>query len=158
MGTQDGEEWRLFDIDDWHPEGRRLNAAEAASFCADIKVFTSNRHPELTYCGDWRVSRAVALYTHKAIASRERLESMVAAFLADDPDYLTYEDRWQADLLRCIFGNPFAPLAADTPNVEPRIREMADSIYRLRAFDKMPDLGKLLVTSGCVAPDLVTHC
>jgi hypothetical protein len=35
---------------------------------------------------------------------------------------------------------------------------MAESIYRLRAFDRMPALGKELNISGCVDPDLVAHC
>ena len=158
VGDQDTEPWRFFSIDDWHPEGRRLNAAWAASHCAYILVLSSNRNPELKYCGAWRVARAIALHAHMAAASRDRLESMQAAFLADDPEYLTYEDHWQADLLRCVFRNPFRPLAADTLDVDPRIRDMAESIYRLRAFDRMPALGKTLDMSGCVDPDLVAHC
>jgi hypothetical protein len=157
-GDQETEEWRLFRIDDWHPEGRRLNAAQAASHCANVVVMSSQRNPELKYCGDWRVARSVALYAHLAGASRDRLVSMEAAFLAQDPEYLTYEDQWQADILRCVFRNPFRPLAADTLDVQPRIRDMAESIYRLRAFDRMPALGKELNISGCVDPDLVAHC
>ena len=157
-GDQDTEEWRLFKIDDWHPEGRRLNAACAARSCANVVVMSSPRNPELKYSGDLRVARSAALYAHLAGASRDSLESMEAAFLAKDPEYLTYEDRWQADLLRCVFRNPSRPLAPLSMDVGTRIRDMAESIYKLRAFDRMPALGKELNIGGGVDPALVTHC
>ena len=157
-GDQDTEGWRLYGIDDWHPEGRRLNAARAATHCADSRVISSNLDPKLTYCGEWFFARAAAIYAYTAIASRDKLESMEAAFLAEDPEYLTYEDHWQADLLRCVFRNPFRPITTDKLDVEPRIRDMAESIYSLGALDRMPALGKELDIGGCVDPDLVTHC
>jgi hypothetical protein len=158
VGGQDNEGWRLLSIDDWHPEGRRLNAALAASFCADSKVISSNVDPELKYCGDWLIARAAALFAYQAGASRDKLESTKAAFLAGDDDYLVYEDGWQADLVRCVFRSPFRPITADELDVEPRIRDVAESIYRLRDFDRMPVLGKELEVSGCVDHDLVSHC
>ena len=159
VGDQHTEEWRLLEIDHWHPEGRRLNAALAASFCADIKVMTrSMDQPELKYPGDWLIARAAALYAYKARASRDRLESMRAAWLSGDKDYLLYEHDRQADLLRCVFRNPFRPIAADGLDVEPRIRELAESIYSHHAFDRMLIFGKELELSGCVDPDLVSHC
>jgi hypothetical protein len=91
-------------------------------------------------------------------ACRDALERMEAAFLSRDPDHLMYEDGWQADAIRCVFRSPFQSAAADQLHVEPRIRDMAESIYRLRAFDKMPALGKELEASGCVDPELVSHC
>jgi hypothetical protein len=42
--------------------------------------------------------------------------------------------------------------------METYIRNMADSIYRLREFDRMPVLGKELEGRGCVDSDLVAHC
>lgn len=157
---QDTEEWRLFEIDDWHPEGRRENAAVAASRCADIEVYSSFVDSELKRPGDWNVARSVALYAYMAAASRDKLESMEAAFLAGGDDHLTYEDAWQADLLRCVFRNPFRPIGTYKLglDVDPRIRDMAESIYRLRAFDRMPVLGKELEASGCAVPDVVSHC
>ena len=156
--SQDSDERRSWRIDDWHPEGRRLNAAAAAVHCADNPVITSNMDSKVTWCGEWFIARAAAIYAYEAGASREKLESMEAAFLAQEDDYLMYEDRWQADLLRCIFRNPFRPIAADTLNAEPRIREMAESIYTVRDFDRMPVVGEELAGSGCVDPDLLSHC
>jgi hypothetical protein len=34
---------------------------------------------------------------------------------------------------------------------------MAESIYNLRAFDRMTDLGYELAESGVVIPDLISH-
>ena len=156
---QDTEDWRLFEIDDWHPEGRREHAAMSASLCAAIEVYTSGVDSELKTPGDWNVARCAALYAYMAIASREKLESMEAAFLAGDEDYPMYEDGWQADLIRCVFRNPFRPVGgADKLDVDPRIRDMAESIYRLRTFDKMPVLGNELEANGCAVLDIVSHC
>jgi hypothetical protein len=157
-GSQDTEEWRLYSIDDWHPERRRLNAAHAASICAENRVISSQVDPKVTFCGEWFFARAAAIFAYEAGASRDRLESMRTAFLAGDKDYLMYEDRWQADLVRCVFRSPFGPIDTDKLDAEPRIREMAESIYSLRAFDGMPVLGKELAVSGCVDPELVSHC
>lgn len=154
----DTEDWRLYEIDDWHPEGRRENAARAVSRCADIVVYTSGVDSELKTPGDWNVARGAALYAYMAAASRDKLESMEAAFLAGDKDYPMYEDGWQADLIRCVFRNPFRPAGTDKLDVNPRIRDMAESIYRLRAFDRVPVLGKELEDSGCEDPELVSHC
>lgn len=160
VGTRDTETRRLLEIDDWHPEGRRRNAATAARFCANTRIVGSEADPQLRYCGDWSLARAAALYAYKARASRCSLESMeaAAALRSEDIDYLMYEDGWQADLVRCIFGNPFRPIATDKLDVEPRSRDLAESIYRLRAFDRMPILGKELGASACVDSDLVSHC
>ncbi len=153
----DTEDWRLYEIDDWHPEGRRENAAIAASRCTDIKVYTSGVDDELKTPGDWNVARGAALFAYLAAASRDELESLEAAFLAGDQDNL-YDDHWQADLIRCLFRNPFRPAGTDILNPEPQIRDMAESIYKLRTFDKMPALGKALEASGCQASDVVSHC
>jgi hypothetical protein len=158
VGAQDTVGRGLLSIDDWHPEGRRLNAALAAKLCADSKIITSSVDPELKYCGDWLIARAAALYAFKAGASRDRLESMKAAFLSEGAGYLIYEDGWQADLVRCVFRNPFRPIAAAKLDVKPRIGDTAESIYRLRAFDSLPLLGKELEVIGCVDSDLVSHC
>ncbi len=139
---QDTEDWRLYEFDDWHPEGRRYHAAMAASRCADIQVYTSGVDDELKTPGDWNVARGAALFAYMATASRDKLESMEAAFLAGDEDYLMYEDGWQADLIRCVFRNPFRPMPHRKTGCGSSNPDMAESIYSLRAFDKMPVLGQ----------------
>ncbi len=154
----EGEAWRLFEIDDWHPEGRRLNAARAAHHCADLRLISSNLDPESKHCGDWYTARAAALYAYEAGAPTDELVAMEAAFLAGADDYLMYEDAWQADLLRCVFRTPsFRPMAAAEIGVETRIRDLALSIYRLRTFERMPELVKMLEDAGSRDRDLLAH-
>ncbi len=71
----------MFEIDDWHPEGRRLNAAKAACLCADSIVLGSHLDPEIRYGGDWYVARAAALQAYEAGASRDRIEALEAGCL-----------------------------------------------------------------------------
>ena len=59
-GGRPKEESMLFNIDDWHPEGRILNAACAARRCADDRVMSSNVAPERTYSGDWLMATSTA--------------------------------------------------------------------------------------------------
>lgn len=151
------EDWMLYEIDDWHPEGRRLNVAEALS--GSVKSLILRRFHRGEDCaGDWNVVLRARHAAHDAIASREELEEQEAMFLADDEDYLFYEDGWQADLLRCIFGNPFRKDSVAFPELNPQLRDLAESIYRERTFERMPDLGKALESHGGVDPDLVAHC
>jgi hypothetical protein len=61
-------------------------------------------------------------------------------------------------LLRCIFGNPFRPVAFD-----PRWRTadavaLARGIYDERAFDRLPLLADALMDAGCDREDVLSHC
>jgi hypothetical protein len=64
----------------------------------------------------------------------------------------------QASLLRCIFGNPFRPIAADPSWLTSTVVGLADAIYNDRAFDRLPILADALVESGCDNPDILRHC
>ena len=152
------EAWKLLDIDAWHPEGRRKNAAHAARLCAHNLVINSNIDPNLQCCGDWNLALAASSSAYLASASRDSLEALEVAFLANNGKYPLYEDGWQADLARCVFRSPFRPIAAAKLDMAPRIGEMAESIYRLRAFHRLPFLGEQLEVIGCVDSDLVSHC
>jgi hypothetical protein len=64
----------------------------------------------------------------------------------------------QADLIRCVFGNPFRPVAFD-----PRWRTsdsvgLARAIYEGRAFDRLPILADALTDAGCDDADILAHC
>jgi hypothetical protein len=157
-GREITHDWMWFEIDDWHPEGRRLNAAEAARNCAETVILRKFMRPNLDCCGDFYHTKRASMRAYWAMASREGLEAQEALFLADDDNYLLYEDDRQADLLRCIFRNPFRVDAPDKLEIDPRIRDMAESIYRLHAFEKMPDLGRALEAHGGADSELVAHC
>jgi hypothetical protein len=70
------------------------------------------------------------------------------------------EAQAQADLLRCIIGNPFRP-------VTPRpawlaweggtVPKLAEAIYEECAFDRLPILADALEEAGCTEPDLLAH-
>lgn len=72
------------------------------------------------------------------------------------------EKKQQADLLRCIVGNPFR----DVPSIDPAwlawnngvIPAMARSIYEERAFERLPLLADALEEAGCADAAVLKHC
>jgi hypothetical protein len=91
--------------------------------------------------------------------------AMAAAKAAESAQYdavhgatVLQEGRAQATLLRCVFGNPFRPVAfADSWRSETAVA-LASAIYSERAFDRMPILADALEEAGCDHPDVLTHC
>jgi hypothetical protein len=66
--------------------------------------------------------------------------------------------RAHTTLLRCIFGNPFSPVAfAESWRSETAVA-LAAGIYAERAFDRLPILADALEEAGCDHPDVLTHC
>jgi hypothetical protein len=71
------------------------------------------------------------------------------------------EGRFQADLFREVFGNPFRP-----PTIDPAwlswngvtIPGLALAIYDEKAFERMPILGDALEEAGCSDPVILDHC
>ncbi len=68
----------------------------------------------------------------------------------------------QAQLVRCIFGNPFRPL----PEINPAwlawdggaVRKLAASIQAERRFGDLPVLADALEEAGCADADVLGHC
>src|SRR5262249_28085522 len=72
-----------------------------------------------------------------------------------DPDELKY----QADLLRCIFGPLlFRPIAVEPIWLTPGVVELARTVYDDRAFDGMPIVADALEEAGCTNADILSHC
>ena len=63
-----------------------------------------------------------------------------------------------ADLLRCIVGNPFRPVAFDPSWCSPDVRALAGSIDAAGSFDAMPVLADALEEAGCTAAEVLEHC
>jgi hypothetical protein len=61
-------------------------------------------------------------------------------------------------LIRCIFGNPFRPIAVDPAWRSGNVMAIAQSIYDERAFDRMPILADALEDAGCTNADVLNHC
>jgi hypothetical protein len=70
----------------------------------------------------------------------------------------TAERRYQADLLRDIYDNPFRPTVLDPAWQTISALDLAGSMYESRDFAAMPVLADALQDSGCEHPDILTHC
>lgn len=67
------------------------------------------------------------------------------------------EFRGVADLLRCIFGNPFRPTTINPAWLSPNVVSLAQTIYDDRDFDVMSILSDALEESGCQDADILGH-
>jgi hypothetical protein len=63
-----------------------------------------------------------------------------------------------ACLVRCIFGNPFRPVAFDPAWRTSDVLALAKGIYDDRSFDRMPILADALQDAGCNNDDILNHC
>jgi hypothetical protein len=70
----------------------------------------------------------------------------------------TAEGNKQASLVRCIFGNPFRPVAVDAGWLTPGVVGLARTIYEGRAFNRMPELADALEQAGFANADILAHC
>jgi hypothetical protein len=68
------------------------------------------------------------------------------------------ESAAQAELMRCIFGNPFHPIAFNPGWRSEAVVATAQSIYEKRAFDRMPELADALEAAGCTDSIILKHC
>jgi hypothetical protein len=68
------------------------------------------------------------------------------------------ERKQQTVLLRCIFGNPFRPVAFSPAWRSETVVALASAIYAERAFDRLPILADALEEAGCDHPDVLSHC
>jgi hypothetical protein len=64
----------------------------------------------------------------------------------------------QADLLRCILGNPFRPPNMEGPWRSRAVVAPAQGIYDDRRFGGLPVLGDALEEAGCLFPEVLNHC
>jgi hypothetical protein len=89
-------------------------------------------------------------------------EQVSAAKRAARGLWLGFEQRFQCDILRDIFGNPFRLMPAVDPSWlawhTDTIPRLAQSIYDERAFDRLPILADALEDAGCDNADILTHC
>jgi hypothetical protein len=68
------------------------------------------------------------------------------------------EQRAQTTLLRCIFGNPFRPVAFDPRWRTADVLGLARGIYEDRAFERLPLLADALMDAGCADEQVIGHC
>jgi hypothetical protein len=64
----------------------------------------------------------------------------------------------QAGLLRCIFGNPFRPVAFDPAWRTETVVALARGMDESRDFAALPVLADALEDAGCADAELLAHC
>lgn len=84
---------------------------------------------------------------------------MCAAWAAATSDADTVaEQRYQCELVRCIFGSPFVQPKLDPAWRTSAVASLAAMIYESRDFSQMPMLRKRLIESGCNDESILSHC
>jgi hypothetical protein len=68
------------------------------------------------------------------------------------------EERWQAAVLRDVFGNPFRPVEFDPVWRTDTAQTLARQMYELRDFGAMTILADALQDAGCETEDVLNHC
>src|SRR5262249_10345598 len=63
----------------------------------------------------------------------------------------------QVGLFRCVFGNPFRPVASDPGWRTADVLRLAEAVYAERAFDRLPILADLLEEAGATDAALLAH-
>jgi hypothetical protein len=85
----------------------------------------------------------------------------------DAPDYRNYRKRgqWQADVLRCLFGNLFRHVSVESDWRTPTVTNLAAAAYdnrRLPAKLLDPELLAILADAleeaGCTNEEILAHC
>ncbi|HEX4610413.1 MAG TPA: hypothetical protein VH092_19640 [Urbifossiella sp.] len=61
-------------------------------------------------------------------------------------------------ILRCVFGNPFRPIAVGPSWRTSAVVALAVGIYAERAFDRLPVLADALEDAGCGDEEVLAHC
>ena len=121
-----------------------------ATFAADAALYSVNAERASTYAA-W-----AAAVTSEGYEEDYSLTGMARML----PGY-TMERAAQADLLRCIVGNPFRPVAVNPDWLawsDGTVVKLAQGIYDDRAFDRLPVLADALEGAGCTNADILAHC
>jgi hypothetical protein len=150
----DGRSRRAVEVAERYADGEatpeELDAAYDAAF--DVAAALSEgADPGASRSAAWAASIAAhPQYTGEAVA----LEAAQAAGTKDE---------WtaQANLLRCLFGNPFRPAAIAPALLSWRdgtIRRLARALYDGCRFGDLPVLADALEDAGCDGEEVLRHC
>jgi hypothetical protein len=98
----------------------------------------------------------IALMLYREHCSRS--DAHHAAYSSEGTSNPEATQKWQRMILRDIFGNPFRPTVADPEWLSPTVQSIAASIYKGRAFDRLPVLADAFEEAGCTNADVLLHC
>jgi hypothetical protein len=76
----------------------------------------------------------------------------------DDLDDVTEEQRLQAELLRCVAGNPFRQSSFQPDWRTETAVAIAARMYESKDFSAMPVLADAIEEAGCPDRGMFTHC
>jgi len=146
--------------------GAAWSAAAAAyeATAADLRA-GRRRLPALVHA--WGEAAGVADYAAEAVASEaadgpgaEGVPKQIAESARRVAQ--ASEQRRQANLLRCVFGNPFVAIPGIYPSLlkwnDGCVPRIARGIYDERAFDRMGILADALLDAGCDNEEVLAHC
>jgi hypothetical protein len=144
------------DFLDGHLSAPELQEALRASSKVELKDGTRRSEP-----GYWIVKYlGRGFYKMTAAASALVVASKVM-FMADE-EYggeARHEfNAIQADLLRCVFGPlPFRPIDLNPAWRSSTVNQLAESVYKPGAFERLPLLADALEDAGCTEAELLNH-
>ena len=118
---------------------------------------------DIVYESAWVAAYKASVSASAAMAGSAELRARDVAFRqASSPAAIEslrfYEEPWQCDLIRCIFGNPFRPVTLDPSWRTSTVVALAEGIYADRAFERLPILADALQDAGCGNEDVLAHC
>lgn len=142
-----------------------LQAAHAAAAAAEEKAFAAMFFEDGEERDEGPAREAAALVAQQPLlafrvaseaqaacvwTARRTLEQMQAAKVK--------EKKFQCELLRDIFGNPFRPVTVDAVWLTSEVRTLARHIYHDRDFRRMPELAEALQAANCNESYILEHC
>ena len=154
----------------WHilPDDRSRCAVEYAERYADGKGSRANLSTLAEAAWEAREESAGAV-EHSSGAALLVLETDIKFYIAELANLaveaifaglgkVEIEEQAQADLLREILGNPFAPITPDPTWRTSTVVNLAQQMYESRDFSPMPLLADALQDDGCSQPEIIDHC
>ena len=125
-----------------------------------------NLYPDDNYhaarAAEWVASEEADAAWLASTEAAKAVRGVARAHRTRDGDVVGPERAEHANLLRDIFGNPFAtprPIqAAWLRWNDGTVLRIATGIYEERAFERLPVLGDALLDAGCDDEDLIAHC
>jgi hypothetical protein len=114
----------------------------------------------------WRVMSSAERKGEALRVRREQAEGQIRQIRAEQHDLRQridaaerdVEHAAQANLLRCVAGNPFRTVAFDPNWRTETVTNLACGIVADRAFDRLPILADALEEAGCDDIDVLSHC
>jgi hypothetical protein len=137
--------------------------ADGAATFADLRIAHDKAcaaHTEVFRSRGKRASRAewaaVEVAASWAIRAAKNVSWMSAA-PRKEPEINGAAYSFQADVVREIFHNPFPACGIDPACRTPAILSFAQSIYKSRSFDLLPERAAALEDAGCTDAELLGH-